>query len=119
MYNGPKMTRADWWPIDKVILAYFAATTALELVYWSRLPNSWELLMVHLGGSLLILLAARYPGNSISFVFHHWYPVLYVFYCYKEMSILIPALRSTDADAPLARLDFALWGAHPTVWLER
>jgi hypothetical protein len=112
-------TRPDWWPIDKVILAYFAFTTTLELVYWSQLPNSWELLTVHLTGALLIVLAVYYPANSVSFVFHHWYPVFYVFYCYKEMSILIPALRSTDADAALARIDFAFWGAHPTVWLER
>jgi membrane-associated phospholipid phosphatase len=114
-----KVTRADWWPIDKVILAYFAATTTLELVYWSQLPNPWELLIVHLTGALLMALVAFYPRGLVSHVFHHWYSVLYVFYCYKEMSILIPALRSTDADAALARLDFAIWGANPTVWLER
>jgi membrane-associated phospholipid phosphatase len=114
-----KLTHADWWPIDKVILAYFAATTALELVYWSRLPNPWELLIVHMTGSLLIALTAMYPGGPLSHIFHHWYSVFYVFYCYKEMSILIPALRSTDADAALARIDFAFWGANPSVWLER
>jgi len=114
-----RLARANWWPIDKVILAYFGATAALELVYWSRLPNPWELLLVHIAGALLMTLAAFYPGNAISHVFHHWYSVFYVFYCYKEMSILIPALRSTDADADLAKLDFAVWGAHPCVWLER
>ncbi len=120
------MARADWWPIDKVILAYFGATTVLELAYWSRLPNPWELLIVHLAGALLIVAAVAGPryywrGSewSISHVFRHWYPVFYVFYCYKEMSILIPALRSTDADAALAKLDFDVWGAHPCVWLER
>src|SRR5207247_1565330 len=114
-----RLARANWWPIDKVILAYFGATATLELVYWSRLPNPWELLLVHIAGALLMALAAFYPGNAISHVFHHWYSVFYVFYCYKEMSILIPALRSTDADADLARLDFDVWGANPTVWLER
>ena len=114
-----QLTRADWWPIDKVILAYFAAAMVVELVYWSRLPNPWELLLVHLTGSLLIALAALYPGVPLSHVFHHWYSVFYVFYCYKEMSILIPALRSTDSDAALARIDFDFWGANPSVWLER
>ncbi len=113
------MVRGDWWPIDKVILAYFGATTAVELAYWSRLPNSWELLIVHLAGAVLIGLSVYCSPNSISHVFRHWYPVFYVFYCYKEMSILIPALRSTDADAALAQLDFDVWGAHPCVWLER
>jgi membrane-associated phospholipid phosphatase len=116
-----RMARADWWPIDKVILAYFCATTAVELAYWSRLPNPWELLIVHLAGAMLIVLAAvaRPRRRGSVWVFRHWYPVFYVFYCYKEMSILIPALRSTDADAALARLDFDVWGANPTVWLER
>src|SRR5260370_27982555 len=120
------MARADWWPIDRVILAYFGATTAVELACWSRLPNPWELLIVHLAGALLIVAAVARPlhdcratsRGSVS-VFRHWYPVFYVFYCYKKMSILIPALRSTDADAALAQFDFDIWGAHPCVWLER
>jgi membrane-associated phospholipid phosphatase len=35
------------------------------------------------------------------------------------MSILIPAIRGTDFDRELALLDFRIWGANPTVWLER
>ena len=91
--------RADWWPADKVILAYFGATTLLELIFWSRLPDAGLLLIVHLVGALLIVLAALYHANPLLRFFHYWYPLPYVFYCYKEMSILIPALR-TDA-APL------------------
>ena len=34
------------------------------------------------------------------------------------MSILIPALERPDP-SELARLDFGIWGANPTVWLER
>jgi len=111
--------RAEWWPVDKVILAYLAAATLLELICWSRLPDPWFLLMVHLAGAAALALLALYPANSLARIFHYWYPLPYVFYSYKEMSILIPALRATDADAALARLDFAVWGANPTVWLER
>jgi membrane-associated phospholipid phosphatase len=35
------------------------------------------------------------------------------------MSILIPAIRDTDLDAEVASLDYRIWGAHATVWLER
>jgi membrane-associated phospholipid phosphatase len=45
--------------------------------------------------------------------------LLYVSICYREMSILIPAIRGVDADSWLASLDFAFWHANPTVWLER
>jgi hypothetical protein len=108
-----------WWPADKVILTYFALMTALEVIFWNRLPDAPAMIAAHVAGAILIALTAWYPRNSILIFVHHWYPLPYVFYSYKEMSILIPALRSGDADAALARLDFAVWGANPTVWLER
>jgi len=35
------------------------------------------------------------------------------------MAILIPPVRHGDSDLWLANLDFRIWGANPTVWLER
>jgi membrane-associated phospholipid phosphatase len=35
------------------------------------------------------------------------------------MAILIPPVRHSDSDRWLANLDFGIWGANPTVWLER
>ena len=35
------------------------------------------------------------------------------------MALFIPAVRSTNADQFLSDLDFRIWGAHPTVWMER
>src|SRR6185295_9348703 len=51
--------------------------------------------------------------------FRHWYPLLYVAASYKEMNILIPGIRRSTADAALARIDFAVLGVNPTVWIER
>ena len=34
------IARADWWPIDKVILAYFAASVAVEVAYCRARKNS-------------------------------------------------------------------------------
>ena len=113
------MPKLDWWPIDKVMLAYYGAALAVELAFWSKLPHPDEMLLVHLAGIALIFLAAAFSTNAVSRFFHHWYPLPYAAYCYREMSILIPALRVGDADATLARLDFAVWGANPTIWLER
>jgi membrane-associated phospholipid phosphatase len=111
--------RLDWWPVDKMISAYFAVATLLELYYWSSLPDPVSMLIVHLTGALLIGLTVSYPSNPILNFVHFWYPLPYVFYSYKEMSTLIRALGLADADLALARIDFAFWGANPTVWLER
>jgi membrane-associated phospholipid phosphatase len=113
------MARADWWPVDKVVLAYFGAVTTLELFYWSKLPNPWERLIAHLALVLLVVVVACYPANRFLRIVHYWYPLPYVSYCYKEMGSLIPALGRPSADAALAHIDFAFWGANPTVWLER
>jgi len=106
------------WAVDKLILTYLAFTGLLIAFFGNRLPNSKELLALHLAGAALIVLAARRKGRA-SWIFRHWYPLPYVASLYKEMAILIPAVRHTSADQWLARLDFRIWGANPTVWLER
>ena len=109
---------ARLWPVDKLILVYFLAMTTLEVIYWRLLPAPVELVTVHVGGVLLIAALALYPNRILNFL-HCWYPLPAVFYSYKEMSVLIPHVNPWDADEALSRLDFAIWGAHPTVWLER
>jgi len=107
-----------FWAVDKIILAYFALMGALLVVYWSSVPGAAELLALHAAGAAFVVLAVKWQGWA-SRLFRHWYPLLYVAFCYREMSILIPAIRRTDADQVLAKLDHALWHANPTVWLER
>ena len=85
-------------------------------VYWQQVPGAWWLLSLHVVGLGLLLAAIRSPR---SFVFRHWYPLPYVGCCYKEMAILIPVIRGVDYDRELAALDHRIWGAYPTVWVER
>jgi membrane-associated phospholipid phosphatase len=86
--------------------------------WWNRIPGALWLLLAHLAATLLLLYQIKRP-NPTSWVFRNWYPLPYVAACYKEMALFIPAVRGTDADQWLADLDFRIWHAHPTVWLER
>lgn len=110
---------AEWWPVDKVILSYLGVTGLLVIFFFRRIPQAWGLLAFHIAGALLIWLAAAKPHGRASWIFHNWYPLAYVGICYREMSVLIRVIRGTDFDRELARLDFAIWGVFPTVWLER
>jgi membrane-associated phospholipid phosphatase len=107
-----------FWPVDKVILAYFAFAVAAVFGWWTKVVDAPLFLAFHLAGAALLVFEVRRP-NWTSLWFRHWYPLPYVAVCYKEMAYLIPAIRATDADAFLAQLDYRIWGAHPTVWLER
>lgn len=106
------------WPVDKLLLGYLGATSVLAAVAWRSLPAAPSLIGIHVAAAVLLLLAVRYPDSFPARVFRHWYPLPYVAFCYREMSLLIPALRGIDYDRQLAAWDFRIWGAHPTVWLE-
>lgn len=107
-----------FWPVDKVLLAYFAFALVLILGWWTTVPDAAGLLTAHVLGAGLLVYQVKRP-NPTTRVFHHWYPLLYVAACYKEMALFIPAVRHWEADQWLANLDVAIWKAHPTVWLER
>ena len=107
-----------FWAVDKVVLTYFAFAVVVILGWWSKLPDAPALLAANLLGIAGIVYEVKRP-NVTSWIFRNWYPLLYVACCYKEMALFIPAARRTDADQWLADLDFRIWGAQPTVWMER
>jgi membrane-associated phospholipid phosphatase len=106
------------WAVDKLILAYLAGTAVLAAVYWNWLPDAPAILALHALAAIVILRAFRGNGRVARY-FHHWYPLPLVASCYKEMAILIPAVRGISDDQWLADWDFSIWHANPTVWLER
>jgi membrane-associated phospholipid phosphatase len=113
------MKKSLWlWPADKLILGYFALALALILIGRQALPQASALVSFHLLGVALLLFEIRFP-NPTSWVFRNWYPVLYIAWCYREMDILVPAVRHRNYDQWLADLDYVVWRANPTVWLER
>jgi membrane-associated phospholipid phosphatase len=107
-----------FWAVDKVILAYFAFAGVLILGWWNSLADAPALLAAHALGSAAIVYEVKRP-NRTSWIFRNWYPLPFVASCYKEMALFVPAVRHSDADQFLSDLDFGIWGAHPTVWVER
>jgi membrane-associated phospholipid phosphatase len=123
------MRLAVFWPADKVIFVYSAFMCAIELIWFRQIPDAGWLLALHAIGIVLIVLAARSVFQSPStgpiwtfrpvWTFRHWYPLLYVACCYREMAMIIAGIRHDHADLALAAIDHAFWGVYPTVWLER
>ena len=107
-----------FWPVDKVVLAYYAFCCVVILGWWTRLAPAPWLLLGHVVLAALLLWEIKRP-NWTSRIFRNWYPMIYVTLCYKEMALFIPAIRHTDSDQWLAGLDYRFWHANPTIWLER
>ena len=116
--TGPEIPSTAFWAVDKVILTYLAFTGALILGWWSQVPEAPVYFGLHIVAAALLLYEVKRP-NPTSWLFRNWYPLIYVGSFYKEMAVLIQPIRHTDSDQWLADLDFRIWHANPTVWLER
>lgn len=106
-------------PVDLLCAASLAALLAVTLVrrpppegWWVQ----WEYLGLLAGQGVMVFLDAR--GRTWR-VLHAFYPALAILLVFDSLRIIIPLLNSTPRDALLVRLDHALFGVHPTVWLER
>lgn len=127
---------AGFWPVDIVIITYLCGTGLLAAIWFRQVPQAGWLLAAHAGAIALILASVKggfasrdgeKAGGSLLArsipklcrIFRYWYPLPYVSVCYKEASILIPAVRGVIYDRQFAHIDFLLWHANPTVWLER
>jgi membrane-associated phospholipid phosphatase len=114
-----------FWPADKIIIAYSVPMCAIELIWFHQIADAGWLLALHAIAIALLILAARLVEqrplitSGPIWIFRHWYPLLYVACCYREMAMIIAGIRHNHADMALAAIDHAFWGVYPTVWLER
>ncbi|MGA2434079.1 MAG: phosphatase PAP2 family protein, partial [Bryobacteraceae bacterium] len=141
---GPQLAAAEqnapagFWPVDVLIIGYLAATCLLTALWFRRIPYAAWLLLTHAAAIALILAAVKAGSpnrdrngavgesgfltralRKLRLVFRYVYPLPYVAASYKVTAILIPVVRGVSYDRRIASLDFALWHANPTVWIER
>jgi membrane-associated phospholipid phosphatase len=107
------------WPVDWLMLSYLLTISLMIAGFAHKFEHAALLLLAHGAAGLLIVAYAFLPRLPGAYFFRHWYPIPYVFACYRVMRLLIVSIREARCDAMLARWDFALWHANPTVWLER
>lgn len=62
------------------------------------------------------MVAAR---SGVLWILRHWYPVLFFGMFFFESGVLVPALNGRSFDDVLIRIDRALCGTDPTVWMQR
>lgn len=111
----------SWLPLDTLMIGYLAGVGLLVLLNRTRVPGAAALLALHAAGIALIFVMAGWERTRmprVLWVFRHWYPLPYIAASYREMAVLIAAIRRADYDGTMALLDFRFWGVHPTVWLQ-
>ena len=104
------------WPIDKLFIAY--AAIMVGLLALAARHDSFALLLIlgHVAAIGVLIVIAR-NSSPVAVFLHHWYLLLYVPFCYKQVPYLVSALHLHTADTTLAHWDLAMWKVYPVFWL--
>ena len=94
----------------------------LVILLYHRFPHGRQLLA---GFGMLLILALfisqarwRWRGISIIRVLCDFSPILFIFVIYEMLGWITPYVRP-DIDNMLNKIDLAIFGVYPTVWLEK
>ncbi len=114
------MTRVR--PVDVLCGAFLAALLLVVAAAAERLPNPGRtaaVLAALLAGQAALLALARARPAPVTRFAHAFYPVAVVVVVFDTLADVAGYLIGPDRDAALTALDLAIFGVHPTVWLER
>ncbi len=113
---SPLVAPQGLWPIDKLFSAYIAVTGLLLAVAAFRHPSVLLALCGHAVAIGIILLLSQYsfrhPSRAVLWI-RHWYALIYLPFCYKEVPYIVSSLGLSIQDFTLARWDVALWKTDP------
>ncbi|MGE3537389.1 MAG: phosphatase PAP2 family protein [Candidatus Tectimicrobiota bacterium] len=106
---------------DLITAGYLTTIGLLATLFAERLPQWWCYPLAHALfllalGMFLIKLPDEPPGWAL--FIRWWYPALLIPPIFSELQFLVHPINPVDLDAQLTAIDFALFGVHPTVWLE-
>jgi membrane-associated phospholipid phosphatase len=115
--------RPDLRPSDLLTLSFLALLSGVAVFSAPVNPPSVRLLVTYAALAIAILVAAVYrtrigpskKGFHLSVIA----TVIAVLLIYSSLGELIAGIHTTTFDARLIAVDHAIFGVHPTVWLER
>jgi membrane-associated phospholipid phosphatase len=105
---------------DRLTLVYIIFSTTLIIVCRQNVPRWATLIGVHLGLIVMIcgLAYARKRSVPVLSPLSHWYPTLIFLFFFEETGLTVHAIFPGWFDRYLIKADYAVFGVHPTVWLE-
>lgn len=107
---------------DVLTCGYLVSIGLLATVFAERIAQWWWYPLTH---ATVILALAIFlhklpptPTGWALFV-RWWYPACLIPAIFTELARLVHPINPVDIDPQLIAIDYALFGVHPTVWLER
>jgi membrane-associated phospholipid phosphatase len=109
-------------PIQGLALFFLIGLILLTLVFKGQIPPWRSLLLNYIlfvGLFFAFKLSSDRKGiGKVGTFFHHFSPILFVVLIYESLGNLIQYLQP-DIDPLLIKIDFSIFGVHPTIWMQQ
>ncbi len=109
-------------PVEGLTLIFLAGLVLLVLIFRVQIPLWRSQLLFYtllLGLFFALKLSSDRRGSQgIGGLLHDFSPIVFIIATYQSLGNMIQYLQP-DIDPYLIRIDFFLFGVHPTVWMER
>jgi membrane-associated phospholipid phosphatase len=116
-----RITALRFRAVDVALMVYLCSITAALLL--CRPAGVWiPAFAIHTAmAATVVVLAwcATARRSGVCHFLYRWYPQLWFLILFEEVHFLVHMLRRGWFDAQLIAFDLWLFGAHPTVWIER
>jgi membrane-associated phospholipid phosphatase len=110
-------------PVDRLSIVFIAFLAITALFSLSAAAERLQFIFRYSLFVLIIIslavLERKTSGANIFFVLHAFIPIVIILLVFNSLGELIPRVRHQYYDDVLIRIDYAFFGAHPTVWIER
>jgi membrane-associated phospholipid phosphatase len=137
--TGSKSLRSELTPVwadcgafEWVALSYLSFSSLMVVAFGKNLAHPWRLIGAQAIAAIFIFVLcslgararerAQLEGVKLSTRFWRfwrcWYPHLFFLFCFEELAYLVHLVNPKWQDAKLIAFDHALFGVHPSVWLE-
>ena len=104
---------------DKATVVYQLIVLTIILFNYPKIPNALFLITIHLFiVGFLLWLPNMGSGKLLNWI-RVWNLIPVILFNFSELHFIVHNVRPQDLDYMLIRIDYALFGVHPTVWLER
>jgi membrane-associated phospholipid phosphatase len=108
-------------PADLATVSFILILACLTILFYKVVPRGPFLLLLYsiLFIIQIILIRIRKTGKLIRFFYDLVFPTVCVLLVFDSLEWLVHYVNPVDIDPALARLDYLIFGNHPTVMLEK
>ena len=108
-------------PADTVTIAFLLFLTALTIAFYPVIPKAPFLIALYLSLIAIQIILARVQnsGRFVRFFYDLIFPTICILLVFDSLEWVVHYVNPVDIDPALIRLDYLIFGGHPTVMLEK